>query len=144
MPAYFYTSGWKNFAQDLYNDENIYMNFIFTDDLNSYRDEISNPNFSRADLILFPYDRHENIKTRTFTSNSIQQNFDPLLGKIWNDDGSFGFRPFAADPMVMYTSISPIPKNFYDISETIYDWNPTVQLAFPIFFGLLSEDRNNE
>ena len=34
MPKYFYTAGWKNFAQDLYQQQNIYMNFKFVDNLN--------------------------------------------------------------------------------------------------------------
>jgi hypothetical protein len=68
MPQYFYTSGLEKFAEDLYNEQNIYINFIFRNDLNTYRDEISNDNFSIADLMLFPYDWHEKVDTRAFKS----------------------------------------------------------------------------
>ena len=33
MPKYFYNSGWKKFAEDLYTDKKIYLNFILVDDL---------------------------------------------------------------------------------------------------------------
>ena len=64
MPKYFYNSGWKKFAQDLFNSQKIYINFIFIEDLNSYRNLLYNPNFSEADLFLFPYDRNEKISLR--------------------------------------------------------------------------------
>ncbi len=145
MPRYFYTSGWKNFAEDLYNNQNIYLNFTFRNDLNTYRDEISNKDFSIADLMLFPYDWHETVDTRTFTSwTGFWSNFDPLISKSFKKEKNFQFRPFAADPMVLYASTSPIPRNFHEISEIIYNRNPTVQLAFPIFFGILNSDYENE
>ena len=42
MPRYFYNSGWENFKNDLYKDEKVLINFIFIDDLNSYRDQLFN------------------------------------------------------------------------------------------------------
>ena len=145
MPRYFYTSGWKNFAEDLYNDQNVYINFIFRNDLNVYRDEISNNNFSIADLMLFPYDWNEMVDTKTFKPwSGFWSNFDPFVAKIFSEKSSFSFRPFAADPMVLYASVSPAPRDFRDISDLIYDRNPTVQLAFPVFFGILNDDYSNE
>ena len=146
MPRYFYTSGLKNFAEDLYNEENIYINFIFRNNLNTYRDEISNDNFSIADLMLFPYDWHEKVDTRSFKSTwtGFWSNFDPFVAKVFSGKSNFDFRPFAADPMVLYASTSPTPRNFHDISDLIYDRNPTVQLAFPVFFGILNDDYTNE
>lgn len=83
MPKYFYNSGWKNFAQDLYSDKKIYMKFIFVDDLNIYRDKLSDLNFSEADLFLFPYDWHEKVSTRTFNpQQTLQSYFDELLTPI--------------------------------------------------------------
>ena len=55
MPKYFYNPGWKRFAQDLLNNQKVYINFIFIDDLNSYKNQLYNPDFSEADLILFQY-----------------------------------------------------------------------------------------
>ena len=79
------------------------MNFIFIDDLNSYREYLSNPDFSEADLFLFPYDWHEIIPTKEFSpQQSIQSYFDNLLTPITKNDPVF-FLPFSADPMIMYT-----------------------------------------
>ena len=73
MPKYFYNSGWKKFAQDLLNNQKVYINFIFIDDLNSYKNQLYNPDFSEADLFLFPYDRNEIINIRPFSSEKNMQ-----------------------------------------------------------------------
>jgi hypothetical protein len=102
MPKYFYNSGWKKFAQDLYNESSIYMNFIFIDDLNTYRNRLYDTNFSDADLFLYPYDRNEKISIKSFSSEqNIQPFFDELLHPILSN--KISFVPFSADPMVIYT-----------------------------------------
>ena len=103
MPRYFYNTEWKRFAQDLFDDKKVYMNFIFVDDLNQYRDLLYTKDFSGADLFLFPYDWNEKISTRSFSAQqSIQQYFDPFLSNITASNQTT-FLPFAADPMIMYT-----------------------------------------
>jgi hypothetical protein len=103
MPKYFYNSGWKKFAQDLLNNQKVYINFIFIDDLNSYKNQLYNPNFSEADLFLFPYDRNEKISTRSFSAQQdIQPYFDQLLSPLIQNNQT-AFLPFSADPMIMYT-----------------------------------------
>lgn len=78
------------------------MNFIFVDDLNSYRDTLLNTNFSDADLFLYPYDRNEEISIRAFTfQQDISTAFDPLISPIIKTSQTT-FMPFAADPMIMY------------------------------------------
>jgi hypothetical protein len=73
MPKYFYNSGRNEFAEDIYNTEKILINFKFIDDLNTYRDSLSNPDFSNADLFLFPYDRNETTKLLKFSPmNNIE------------------------------------------------------------------------
>ena len=100
MPKYFYNSGWKKFAQDLLNNKKVYINFIFIDDLNSYRNQLYNTEFSEADLFLFPYDRNEKISTRSFSAQQdIQPYFDQLLSPIINN-AQTTFLPFSADPEV--------------------------------------------
>lgn len=157
MPRYFYNSGRKVFAEDLINKNNIYVNFTFIDDLNKYRDEITNKNFSRADLLLFPYDRHEMVSTHTFSLNEIidinsssnnteintKSYFDKFISDTINNN-QIWFLPFAADPMILYTTTSQIPKNFDDIYDIIFTRDPVVQIAFPVFFGITNEDYNNE
>lgn len=144
MPHYFYTSGRKNFAEDLYKDQKIYINFIFIDNLNSYRDQLSNPDFSEADLFLFPYDRKENTDTRPFSpENDIQLFFDDFIFPIISNKQTW-FLPFSADPMIMYSSINLTQYNFSEISDLVYDRAPNIQLAFPIFFWITSEDYNNQ
>ena len=102
MPRYFYNSEWKRFAQNLFDEKKVYMKFIFIDDLNQYRDQLYNPEFSEADLFLFPYDWHEKISIRSFSAEeSIQSYFDQLLLNITKTN-QVNFLPFAADPMVMY------------------------------------------
>lgn len=139
MPKYFYNSGWKKFAQDLYSDSNIYINFIFIDDLNYYRDELYNINFSDADLFLYPYDRNEKISTKSFSSEqNIQSYFDQLLYPIFSDQISF--IPFAADPMVTYALPWLSAYNFYEISQLVLNREPILPLSFPLFFGINTED----
>lgn len=146
MPKYFYTSGWKNFAEDLYNNKKIYMKFIFIDDLNFYRNQLYDTKFSDADLFLFPYDRNEKISTRTFTpQQSLQPYFDDLLAPIISDT-QISFMPFAADPMVMY-SISwynTSTNNFYEISEFVLNRESIKPLSFPLFFGIDIADSYNK
>ena len=116
MPRYFYTAGRKNFAQDLYTQQKIYIKFNFTDNLNVYKSFVYNSNFDEADLILIPYDRIENVPVRTFT---FQQNlntvFDQLISPIVSNERTT-FLPFAADPVVMYTlNWYESPSNFWEI-----------------------------
>lgn len=141
MPRYFYNSGWKKFAEDLLNNKKVYMKFTFIDDLNNYRDLLFSPNFSDADLFLFPYDRNEKISTRSFNAQqSILPYFDEQLGYILKNN-QVTFLPFAADPMVMYAiSWYSGPNNFYAISEYITNREPEKPLSFPLFFGINSED----
>lgn len=145
MPKYFYTAGWKNFAQNLYAQQNIYMNFKFVDNLNEYRDSVTNTNFSWADLMLIPYDWIEDTPTRSFAfQQSLEFAFDQLVSPIVADN-QISFLPFAADPMVMYT----LPEytsltNFSDITNFVYDWVPRNPSSFPLFFWITSEDFNYE
>jgi hypothetical protein len=102
MPRYFYNSGRDSFKEDLYHDKKVLLNFMFIDDLNSYRDKLYDTKFSDADLFLYPYDRNEKISIKTFSSEqSIQPFFDQLLYPITQTDKN-SFIPFAADPMVTY------------------------------------------
>ena len=141
MPKYFYNSGWKKFAQDLLNNQKVYINFIFIDDLNSYKNQLYNPDFSEADLFLFPYDRNEKIFTRSFSAQQdILPYFDQLLSPLIQNNQT-AFLPFSADPMIMYTiSWYPWVSNFYDISEFVLNREPIRALSFPLFFGVTSED----
>ncbi len=141
MPKYFYNSGWKKFAQDLFDNKKVYTDFIFIDDLNSYRNQLYNTKFSEADLFLFPYDRNEKISTRSFSAQQdIQPYFDQLLSPIINNNQT-AFLPFSADPMIMYTfSGYSAASNFYEISELVLNREPIRALSFPLFFGITSED----
>jgi hypothetical protein len=83
MPRYFYNSGRKKFAQDLYTQQKIYIKFDFIDNLNIYRSLLSDNNFYQTDLILLPYDWIENIQLRTFTfQQNLDSVFDPLISPI--------------------------------------------------------------
>lgn len=145
MPKYFYTEWWKSFAKDLYDSQNVYMNFKFIDDLNQYRDNLSDKNFGDADLILFPYDWIESIAVRPFSfQQSIKSEFDQFIAPIVNDSQT-AFLPFAADPMIMY--VLPgyyFQNNFSELSEFIYDREVKKPRSFPVFFGLLDEDYYDE
>lgn len=144
MPEYLYTSWRKHFAEDLHNNENIDLNFSFIDNLNSYRDIISNHDFYDADLFLFPYDRHEIIKTQPFSfQQDIQLAFDSLLTPITESTPTY-FLPFSIDPMIMYSSSELKYSNFSTITDIIYNRKSPIQISFPLFFWLTSEDLNNE
>ncbi len=141
MPKYFYNSGWKKFAEDLYADKKIYMNFILIDDLTFYRNQLYNPSFSGADLFLFPYDWNEKISTRTFVpQNSLQSYFDDLLASTIKDN-QVSFLPFSADPLIMYAiTWYTTPNNFPRISEYVTSRESIKPMSFPLFFGINSED----
>lgn len=144
MPRYFYNSGWENFKNDLYKDEKVLINFIFIDDLNSYRDQLFN-NFSWADLFLFPYDWNEKVsKTQFSPQDDIEPIFDFTVSPIIKDTQSW-FLPFAADPMIMYTITWFSSSNsFYNISEYTFNWESIKPMSFPIFFGIGIEDIKNK
>ena len=136
MPHYFYTAWWKDFAQDLYEEKNVYMNFIFMDNLNDYRDAIIDEWFTDADLALIPYDWMEYIKPKTFSfQKNVDTDFDKMVSSVINNS-DISFLPFAADPMVMYTlTWNEIQTNFSNMLDFVYDdWTPTKSLSFPIFY----------
>lgn len=144
MPSYLYTSWWKHFAEDLYNDKKIYINFSFIDNLNSYRDTISNSDSLDADIFLFPYDRNEIFQPRPFTfQQNIQSAFDEMLTPITQKTPTH-FLPFSIDPMIMYSSLELNYNDFSTITDTIYNREPEIQSSFPIFFGITNEDLNNK
>lgn len=144
MPRYFYNSGWENFKNNLYKDEKVLINFIFIDDLNSYRDQLFN-NFSWADLFLFPYDWNEKVsKTQFSPQDDIEPIFDFTVSPIIKDTQSW-FLPFAADPMIMYAITWFSSSNsFYNISEYTFNWESIKPMSFPIFFGIGIEDIKNK
>ena len=144
MPRYFYNSGWENFKNDLYKDEKVLINFIFIDDLNSYRDQLFN-NISWADLFLFPYDWNEKVsKTQFSPQDDIEPIFDFIVSPIIKDTQSW-FLPFAADPMIMYAITWFSSSNsFYNISEYTFNWESIKPMSFPIFFGIGIEDIKNK
>ena len=145
MPRYFYTAWRKNLAQDLYTQNNIYLNFNFIDNLNVYKSFVYNKNFDQADLILIPYDRVEKAPIRTFTfQQNVSSIFDQLISPIiWSENVSF--LPFAADPVVMYTvKWYDQPSTFGDFFDFTMNWNPKNPLYFPLFFWLTSEDYDRE
>ena len=95
MPKYFYNLGRKNFAEDFYNDNKIYMNFIFIDDLNSYRDQLLKNDDSFWDVFLFPYDRIEKISLYKFTTtNNVERFFDEMISPIAKGN-QISFIPFS-------------------------------------------------
>ena len=145
MPKYFYNSGRKKFAQDLLDSQKVYINFIFMDDLNSYRNLLQDPTFSEADLFLFPYDRNEKTSLKGFSAQQdVQPYFDKLLSPILKGDQTT-FLPFSADPMIMYAfSGYDEANNFYGISEFVLSREPIRTLSFPLFFGITSEDFENK
>ena len=144
MPKYFYTPAWKDFAKDLYSWEKVHINFIFIDDLNQYRDNLSNPNFSDADIILFPYDWNEFVKVQTF---SFQKSLKPVFDDFTDDiieDTDTSFLPFAADPMIMYMLPGINLTGFSYISDFAYDRESQKPTSFPIFFWITDEDYYNK
>jgi len=144
MPKYFYNSGRNEFAEDIYNTEKILINFKFIDNLNTYRDSLSNPDFSNADLFLFPYDRNETTKLLKFSPmNNIEWLFDNLISPLIKSN-EIWFLPFSADPMIMYSTVNLPYNNFSEISNLVYSRESNIQLAFPIFFWITSEDYWNK
>ena len=146
MPHYFYTEWRKNFAQDLYEEKKVYMKFIFMDNLNDYRDAITNESFSDADLALIPYDWMEYINPNTFAfQKNVDTEFDKMVSSVI-DNSDISFLPFSVDPMIMYTLTgNNILTNFADMLDFVYDYRvPIKGLAFPIFFWVAPEDYDNE
>ena len=140
MPRYFYNSGWEEFKNDLYKDEKVLINFVFIDDLNSYRDQLFN-NFSGADLFLFPYDWNEKVIKAPFSpQDDIEPMFDFIVSPIIKNSEAW-FLPFAADPMIMYAITWFSSSNsFYNISEYAFNRESIKPMSFPIFFWLGIED----
>ncbi len=145
MPSYFYNAGWKNFAEDLYKNQKVFMNFKFINDLNDYRDTISNPNFSWADIMLFPYDWYQNVSTRSFSfQQRLESAFDPLVKFVVSWD-KISFLPFAVDPMIMYVNSEQQVKNtFSEISNFVWDRSSQKPNSFPLFFWITSEDYDSQ
>ena len=144
MPKYFYTPERKDFAKDLYSWEKVHINFIFIDDLNQYKNSLSNVNFSDADIILFPYDWNEFVKVQTFSfQKSLKPAFDDFVLDIIQDWDT-PFLPFAADPMIMYMLPWHILTWFLDISNFAYDRETVKPMSFPIFFWITDEDYYNK
>lgn len=147
MPKYFYNSWREVLEEDLYNTRNLKINYIFIDDLNAYINILSDPNFLEADLFLFPYDRKDIVGTRKvlFWDNPDFNRlaFDELIQPLVKDS-QIWFLPFAVDPMVMYSSIKLDENNFSKISDSIYERESDIQLAFPIFFWITKEDYENK
>jgi len=140
MPKYFYNSWRKKFAENLYNEKKVYMNFTFIDDLNSYRNLLSNENFDEADLFLFPYDWLDKTPTRIFSPNGTESYFDPFIQPLLNSP-RISFMPFAADPMVSYVISWHLTQNdFSSIYDFVYNRENTVPLSFPLFFGIVGDD----
>lgn len=140
MPKYFYNSWWKKFAEDLYNEKKVYMNFVFIDDLNAYKENLYKENFDEADLILLPYDRIDKVSTRVFSPNNTESLFDQLIQPFLKST-QISFLPFAADPMIMYAVSWYLTQNdFPSIYNFVYDREGNIPLSFPIFFGITSED----
>ena len=143
MPKYFYNLGRKNFAEDFYNDNKIYMNFIFIDDLNSYRDQLLKNDDSFWDVFLFPYDRIEKISLYKFTTtNNVERFFDEMISPIAKGN-QISFIPFSADPMIMYTSWYNQHNNFIWISNFSDSYtNDTTYI--PVFFGIDYYEKDNK
>ena len=144
MPKYFYTTWRENFKDELYNKEKVLINFIFIDNLNSYRNNLSDQNFSEADIFLFPYDWHELVSTQSFSfQKSLKPVFDDLLSPIIQDVNT-SFLPFAVDPMIIYTTSESTLNDFSQISEFINQRSSRKPMSFPIFFGITDEDYYNK
>jgi len=145
MPRYFYNLWRKTFAEDLYEEQKVYMNFSFIDNINEYRDKLINNDFSGVDLFLYPYDRNEDINTRSFTfQQDISSAFDPLVSPITKSYPT-SFMPFAADPMIMYVMTwYSVQSTFLDIYNFVCDWTSRKPRSFPLFYGITDEDYDNK
>ena len=140
MPRYFYTPARRDFSKDLFSWDNVHINFIFIDDLNQYRDSLSNPEFSDADIILYPYDWHEFVNIQNFSfKKSLKSAFDDFVSNIIEGTET-SFLPFSADPMMMYILSWYSLDNFSNISKFANDWQPPKPMSFPIFLGVSDED----
>ena len=144
MPRYFYTPERKTFKKDLYDEEKVHINFIFVDDLNSYRDNLSNANFSDADIFLFPYDWKESVNVQSFAfQKSLKPAFDDFVSTIIQDQDT-SFLPFAADPMIMYILSWYTLNNLSETSKFADNRESQKPMSFPIFFGITDEDYYNK
>ena len=144
MPRYFYTPARKNFAEDLYNSEKVSINFILIDDLNEYRNSLSNQDFSDADIFLSPYDWNEFINTQAFSfQKSLKPAFDSFVSDIIQDWDTT-FLPFSADPMLMFILSGHTLNNFSEISEFAENRQSKRAMSFPIFYGITDEDYYNK
>ena len=145
MPSYFYTAWRKSFAQDLYKEQNVYINFQLIDDLEILHTSIHENNFLWYDMLLVPYDRIYDISTRNVQFwQDISTAFDPFISTLVNNN-TIWFMPFSADPMVMYDTNWYLNKwTFHEISELSYNRTAPKAKAFPIFFWLTYDDSNNE
>ena len=144
MPKYFYTTWRESFKEDLYNKEKVLINFILINDLNSYRDDLHNENFSDADIVLFPYDWNELLSTQSFSfQKSLRPVFDDFVSPIIQDTDT-SFLPFAVDPIIMYVSSEFTLNNFSQINDFINQRTSRKPMSFPIFFGITDEDYYNK
>ena len=140
MPRYFDTIWRKDFANDLYSGSKILITFIYIDDLNQYRDTISNEGFSDADIFLFPYDRSDFVSTQSFSfQKNLKPAFDEFVSSIVEGTDT-SFLPFSADPMIMYILSGYNLTDLDDITNFAYDRASRNPIAFPIFYGITDED----
>ena len=140
MPRYFNSTWREDFAKNLYNENKIIANYIYIDDLNVYRNNLSKETFSDADIFLFPYDWNDFISTQSFSfQKSLEPAFDDLVYDIVQDS-NISFLPFAADPMIMYILSWYTINDFSQISNFVEDWTSRNPIAFPIFYWITDED----
>ena len=144
MPSYFYNLWWKKFAQDLFKESNVYMNFKFIDNLSEYRDKIYSPDFKWADVVLIPYDWANEVDLKTFTFQSnLWSTLDSMISNMINIGDKSNFLPFSLDPMIMYVaSWNMVPKSFNDLSEYVYGYSSSKPMSMPLWFWIVSEDYN--
>jgi hypothetical protein len=75
--------------------------------------------------------------------NNIEWLFDNLISPLIKSN-EIWFLPFSADPMIMYSTVNLPYNNFSEISNLVYSRESNIQLAFPIFFWITSEDYWNK
>jgi hypothetical protein len=75
--------------------------------------------------------------------NRIEWLFDSLISPLIKNN-KIWLLPFAADPMIMYSTVNLPYNNFSEISNLVYSRESNIQLAFPIFFWITSEDYTNK
>lgn len=140
MPKYFNSNWRQDFANDLYNNNKIILNFMYIDDLNLYRNNLSNNNFAEADIFLFPYDWNDFVATQSFSfQKSLEPAFDEFVFDIVKNT-DISFLPFAADPMIMYILSGYNLNNFSDILNFVDNRASRNHIAFPIFYWISDED----